>query len=187
MPTNKLLTSDDPKGRRFIDVCRNMYDQAGLMDGPDESGQQLNEDKEFAKKLLVLIKECSTMPFGPEELIFEFMVPISANDFAPYFVYGKKYQASFYPLQRSMSSKSCRDFLKEKKSILAGKQGIAFLEVMNLFRNLPKGLVIFFGEEDDKVVPYIQAKVDSVVDKSNGAVELAWPVGAYIISFREVQ
>jgi len=183
MTTSPLITSEHPKGIDATARWRAIYNKAGLT---DETGQQLNEDKEFPDELLALIKKCSTAPFGPEELVFDFMVPKSSEKkFTPYFEYGKKYEASFFQIQRSMSSKSCIEFLKSRKSIFAGEIGFLFLKTMNLSYNLPKGLVIFFGE-DDKSVPYVQKKIDGM-DKSNGAFELAWPVGSYLISFREVQ
>lgn len=57
MPTTeKLTTSNDPKGRKATDVFRAQYDKAGLT---DESAQRLNENPEFAQGLLKLIQGCS--------------------------------------------------------------------------------------------------------------------------------
>ena len=62
IPTNEkvvYVTSNDPKGLKATKIFRDMYDKAGLLDGPNESAQFLNENPEFAKKLLNIIQECS--------------------------------------------------------------------------------------------------------------------------------
>lgn len=60
MPTlKKLSTSDGRKGRKATDIFRAVYNNAELEDGANGSAQFLNENPEFAKKLLDVILECS--------------------------------------------------------------------------------------------------------------------------------
>ncbi len=60
MPTlKKLSTSDSRKGRKATDIFRAMYNNAELSDEVNGSAQFLNENPEFAKKLLDVILECS--------------------------------------------------------------------------------------------------------------------------------
>jgi hypothetical protein len=63
IPTKKVVyvTSNDSKGRKATDIFRAMYDKALLIDGADGSAQVLNENPEFAKKLLNVIQECSVI------------------------------------------------------------------------------------------------------------------------------
>ncbi len=129
--------------------------------------------------------------FESEELVFEFMVPVSLKEkFTPYFEYDKKYQGSFHRIQKGVvSSKGCIKFLRDKNSILAGEIGIEFLKVMNLFYKLPKGLIVFFSEEDennDNIVSYIYNGENGVQKTEKGISKLPWPAGAYLVSFKEV-
>jgi hypothetical protein len=181
-----MVGSNDPKDLTARSIFCKMSDEVSLL-GDDTT--QLNGDEEFSKELLSLVKKYSTAPFGPEELIFEFMVPVSLKEeFTPYFEYDKKYQGSFHRIQKGMGSKDCIEFLKNKNSILAGKQGVAFLKKMNLFFKFPKGLVVFFGEEDesnDSIVSYIHNGT-SGVEEAEGASKIVWPAGVYLVSFKEV-
>ncbi len=85
MTTKKLITSRDPKGLHAVCIFETMYNKAKLVDGPDESGQRLNEHPQFAEKLFELILECSSLiPIDTEYLEFRDVILSVPSTSGPY-------------------------------------------------------------------------------------------------------
>ncbi len=79
--TQKLITSNDPKGQDATAKWIAAYNKAQLTDGADGSAQRLNESKKFWKELALLIEEHSKPDkrFGIATTLCDVTIPIDYN------------------------------------------------------------------------------------------------------------
>lgn len=163
--TQKLITSDDPKGTDATAKWRAVYNKQRLTDG---SAQCLNESREFWKELGELIQKHSQPDkrFGVATVLGDVTIPIGYNPAICVDEYAKKvkglkstyyynnaltsanfpnpssklepgkiYTIKTIPILETVSSEDCLVELARHSALLVGAQGLPVVDT----QKLPKG------------------------------------------------